>query len=110
MTLEIRYFFEFGGGVCLWAKNDAARERFDCAIDHHKLDISTNTKKWLDYLLAWYDTFLDWESAPDERRTSYEEGLRFNEAAIAGLAMLRKELPPPEWEFEGRPAYICSLT
>jgi hypothetical protein len=98
MSFEIRYFFDPGSGACLWSKNAAARERFGIPIDHRNLEMSEHAKRWLDHLIAWFDTSLNWE-APPEMRWSDEEWKRFREAASAGLQMLRAELPPPEWEF-----------
>ena len=37
-----RYFFDAGSGVCLWSANDAAREKFDYAIELQSLDLPEN--------------------------------------------------------------------
>jgi hypothetical protein len=97
MTYQIRYFFDPGSGVCLWAGNAAARERFGYPIDHRTVDISENARRQLDYLIAWFDTSLDWDSPPATRWPE-EEWQRFRQAAHAGLEMLRSQLRPPEWE------------
>jgi hypothetical protein len=52
MKYEIRYFFDPGSGVCLWAKNAAAREKFGYPIDHRNLGLSENTKSWLQHLIT----------------------------------------------------------
>ena len=98
MRYEIRYFFDPGSGVCLWAKNAAAREKFGYAIDHWNLELSENTKRWLQHLITWFDTSIDWESPPDGR-WSEEDELRFRQAAVKGIELLRAELRPPQWEF-----------
>lgn len=91
--IALRLFFDAGSGVCLWAGNDAARERFGYAVAHEDLPLSVNTKRWLDYLVAWFDTSLDWENAP--ARGAYwteAEEERFRAAVALGLEMARREL------------------
>ena len=61
---ELRYTFECGSGVCLWAENDVTRERYNIAVDHRDLPISENTKYWLGYLIAWFDTSMNWDDCP----------------------------------------------
>lgn len=34
MAFALRCFFDPGSGICLWANNDEARERFGYPIDH----------------------------------------------------------------------------
>ena len=100
MTYEFRYSFDAGSGVCLWAKNDAAKERFGYAVAHWELPLSENTKKWLEYLVAWFDTSLDWQSPADVRgRWSDEELQRFTQAVGKGLEFLRSELPSSQYVF-----------
>ncbi|MEJ8850560.1 hypothetical protein [Variovorax rhizosphaerae] len=86
--------FDSGSGVCLWSTNEAAREELGYAIDHWALPLSENTKRWLQHLVAWYDTSLDWESpANSDQQWTSEELKRFNAAAKRGLEMLCRELP-----------------
>lgn len=94
MIYEIKYKFEVGSGVCLWSSNDAANEKYDCAIDHCELPLSENTKKWLNYLIAWYDLSLDWDNAPQisDFWTDVETS-QFTAAAVRGLQLLASELP-----------------
>lgn len=57
------------------------------------LPLSENSKRWLDYLVAWYDTSIDWASPGDsDDRWSTEELARFHQAASRGLALVREEL------------------
>lgn len=98
MTYLIRFSFDLGSGVCLWAKNEEARERFGYAIDHWELPLSENTKRWLHHLIAWFDTSLDWDSPPDNQ-WSQEELERFRLAAKKGIKLLRQELSSAQYEF-----------
>ncbi|MGE8210274.1 MAG: hypothetical protein ACN6RH_12250 [Stenotrophomonas rhizophila] len=93
MALELRYFFDPGSGICLWAHNDEARERFGYPVEHWTLPLSENTRRWLSYLIAWFDTSIDWSSPGDsDDRWSADEVGRFREASIRGAALVREEL------------------
>lgn len=93
MAYELRYFFDPGSGICLWAKNQEARERFGYPIDHWTLALSENTRRWLSYLIAWFDTSIDWSAPSDsDDHWSDEEVARFREASQRGLTLIREEL------------------
>jgi hypothetical protein len=95
VAYELRYFFDPGSGICLWSANQEARERFGYPVDHWTLDLSENTRRWLSYLIAWFDTSIDWSSPSDsDDRWSPEEVARFREASEHCLALLREELGP----------------
>ena len=80
-TYKFRYFFSAGSGVCLWSDNDAAREKFDYPVNFSKLTLSENLQRKALYIMAWYDTSLDWDYPPDPSPWSEEEKTRFNLAA-----------------------------
>jgi hypothetical protein len=99
MKYEINYLFDLGSGVCLWSKNDESRNKFGYAIDHWELPLNENTKRYLQYLIAWYDTSINW-SDPSEKSEywSSEELNHFKIAAIKGLKLLKNELSLNEYE------------
>jgi|GEM_PF-4050848 len=90
----LKYFFEVGSGVCLWAGNEDTKQCLGYAIETEKMNLSENTKKWLLYLIAWFDTSIDW-SCPTEiaRHWTEEEYARFLNAANKGLQMIQIDLP-----------------
>jgi hypothetical protein len=95
VAYELRFFFDPGSGICLWSANQEARERFGYPVDHWKLDLSENTKRWLTYLIAWFDTSIDWSSPSDsDDQWSAEEVAQFRKASERGLAFIREELGP----------------
>ena len=95
---ELRFFFDAGSGICLWAKNSAARNRFGYPVDLGELPLSENTRRWLQYLIGWFDTSLNWDSPGDVRpHWTEEETQRFKKATQSGYEMLCNELPISEY-------------
>jgi hypothetical protein len=100
MTYLVRYFFDPGSGVCLWSKNEAARESLGYPIDHWELPLSENTKRWLQHLITLFDTSIDWNApSGSDNYWSDDELQQFKLAAKKGLELLRQELPSPLYEF-----------
>ncbi|MDX1695097.1 MAG: hypothetical protein R3208_15125 [Ketobacteraceae bacterium] len=66
----------------------------------NKLPISRNTLCWLNYLVSWYDTSLDWDNPPDMGQNWEENEDRFYDAAREGYHMLEKELKPQGYVIE----------
>ena len=66
-----------------------------------ELPITENAKRFLQHLVAWFDTSIDWASPGDADDYWDEAELRrFKEAASKGLLLLKQELPGPGFEFE----------
>jgi hypothetical protein len=100
MAYEIRLAFDAGSGTCLWAKNEAAREKYGYPINHWELPLSENTKRYLQHLVAWFDTSLNWEAPSDSDNYWTDEELnRFKQAVHEGHQLLCQELPPPQFVF-----------
>ncbi len=100
MTIyKLRLAFDPGSGICLWAANDAARDRFGYPIDHWQLPLGENTRRWLDYLIAWFDTSIDWASPTDGNDHWTEAELRrFQGAKQRGFELIQQELPAGQFE------------
>jgi hypothetical protein len=94
---KLRYFFDAGAGICLWAPNDAAREKFGYPVEFKVLGLPENTVRRGYYITAWYDTSIDWSYPPDPSPWDALEGVRFKASAQEFLELLRRELGP---EFE----------
>ncbi len=89
---RIRFFFDYGSGICLWSGNAPTRERFGYPIEPEPLGLSPETAAEVTRLIAWYDRSLDWDHAPQERPWSQAERERFNEAMHRLLAAIQREL------------------
>lgn len=95
---RLRFFFDAGSNVCLWAEDDTTTERHGYDIDAADLPLSANTRRWLQFLMAWHDTSLDWDNPGGPPRWSDEEQARFRLAVQEGVARLRAELAPAGYE------------
>lgn len=87
-----RYFFDAGSGICLWSDNDEAREKFDYPVELSDLGLSENLLRQAIYLIAWYDTSLDWSNPSNPSPWPENESIRFRSASQNLLSMLRQEL------------------
>lgn len=100
MSYVLRYFFDPGSGVCLWAENDEAKEKFGYPVEHWELPLSENAKRFLQHLVAWFDTSIDWSAPGDtDEYWSAEELASFKAASAKGLLMLKDELSVQGYEF-----------
>ena len=95
MAEALRFFFDAGSGVCLWAGNGEARARYDYAVDHHGLALSAPLKERLDELIARFDTDFDWNDPGGARLWSEDARAAFAQDALSALERLRLELPEP---------------
>lgn len=76
----------------MWSGNDAARARFGYAVDLEQLPLSRTVTRRAWFVVAWWDTFLDWDKAPDYSRWWSAEAKAFDAAAQELLELLRQGL------------------
>ncbi|HEU4454476.1 MAG TPA: hypothetical protein VFR81_15515 [Longimicrobium sp.] len=98
---RLRFFFDAGSGVCLWADNHEARESFGDAVRSDDLPLEPSTEARLERLIAWYDESIDWDDPGTAWPWTDEEQARFDAETQAVLALLRQELGA-EYEIEDR--------
>jgi hypothetical protein len=98
VTYRLRYFFDAGSGVCVWAGDAATEARFGYAVDLAALPLSDETRWALGRLIAAFDRSIDWAdpAGTDARRAGEPD--RFADAAREGLALLRRELAASGFE------------
>lgn len=94
LVYRLRYLFDFGSGICLWAGDDRTHADFDYPIHSSKLPITATLQHRIEFVLAWYDTFLDWDHPPAQTQWSSTERAAFNQSAQEVLALLRAQLGP----------------
>ena len=90
----LRFSLDFGSGTCFWSMNEAARHRFGYPICDGDLPLPKTIRLRVSFVLAWYDTFLDWDKAPEMSRWWPREETAFNAAAQELLALVRESLGP----------------
>jgi hypothetical protein len=99
MAFVFRFFFDPGSGTCLWSASKEAEALYDYPVDHHLLPISEELRQRLDGLVLEFDTDYDWDNPPGEGKWSDEQRDAFWRRVDENLAMLRRELPAPDYEF-----------
>lgn len=88
----LRYFFDPGSGICLWSANEAAREKFDYPVQLRDLGLPENLLRKALYVMAWYDTSLDWSYPSNPSPWSESERALFSETSQDLLSVLRQHL------------------
>jgi hypothetical protein len=88
----LRYLFDPGSGICLWAASPAAHERFGYPIDPRQLPLPRETRERINQLVDWYDTSVDWEYPAGPSLWDDGEQERFTRAARQLLDVIRIQL------------------
>ena len=90
----LRHFYDPGSGVCLWAANGAARERFGYAVDLARLALPLELQAEGERLIAHFDTSLDWDYPPNPSLWCAEQNAAFEQTGGIFLNRLRAALGP----------------
>lgn len=98
MRYRLRYFFDAGSGVCLWAGDAATQARYGYAVALDALPLSDETRGALGRLIAEFDRSIDWADPVGADVRGAGQAERFADAAREGLALLRRELAPSGFE------------
>jgi len=103
--MRLRFFFDAGSGVCLWAQNEAAKTRFGYPVEAGDLDIPAELRAEIEQLITDYDDTFPWDDPggggvvePSRTMFGYEENPTFVTRVRALLPKLRAALPGVEIE------------
>lgn len=103
--MRLRFFFDAGSGVCLWAQDAEAKERFGYPVESRDLDISDDLRAQIEQLVTDYDDTFPWDDPgggnivePSRTMFGYEENPPFATRVRALLPALRAALPGFEIE------------
>ena len=88
---NIRFWFEHGG-ICVWGKNTAAKDKFGYAIKNECLPISKELINELNELEKRYAHCLNWDSPSDPPPWSEDEKESFRADARKAYFRLKDEL------------------
>jgi len=60
---KLKFMFDWGSGVCLWALNEAAKKKFcDYSVEVKNLPVSQELKSDLYHLIDYHDDAFDWNN------------------------------------------------
>ncbi len=109
--MRLRFFFDAGSGVCLWARDDEARARFGYAVEAAMLDVPAELRAEIEELVTDYDDTFPWDDpasgqavAASRTISGYAESPAFATRVRALLPKLRAALGPGleiESDYEG---------
>ena len=91
-AMRLRFFFDAFAGVCLWAGDDAARARYDYAIELSQLGLPADVQVLGESLMARYDAALDKDDPGAGQRWSSEARAAFQRDGDTFIAALRHAL------------------
>ncbi|BAZ43165.1 hypothetical protein NIES4102_01630 [Chondrocystis sp. NIES-4102] len=98
-VLRLRYYFDAGSGICLWSADEFTSKKLGYAVELDDLPLSSNTSKWLIYLIAWFDTSIDWTyPTQTSLNWTHETARNFKTAYIIGLRMIQADLATSNFE------------
>ena len=95
----LRFFFDAGSGVCLWAYDAEAKARFGYPVEADMLDVSAELRADYDDTFPWDDPGSGEGVEPSRTMFGYEENPPFVTRVRALLPQLRVALGP-EFEIE----------
>lgn len=97
----LRFFFDAGSGVCLWANDAEAKARFGYSVESSALDIPQVLRDEIEQLVTDYDDTFPWDDPgkgeavePDRTMFGYEENPPFVTRVRNLLPKLRAALGP----------------
>jgi hypothetical protein len=58
---ELRYFFDYGSGICLWSSNEVANKRFGYPVELEDLGLPSDVENLAIDLLRRFDMSFNWD-------------------------------------------------
>lgn len=103
--MRLRFFFDAGSGVCLWAQDAEAKARFGYPVEASMLDVAEELRAEIEQLVTDYDDTFPWDDPasgeavePSRTMFGYEENPPFVTRVRALLPRLRAALPDITFE------------
>jgi len=91
---KLRFFFDCGSGICVWAENEIAQKKYGYPVANDMLPISKALANELDSLVIEYDDSIDWEYPPNPSPWTEEQIIDFSNRVNVAYIELCKELGP----------------
>ena len=89
---EMKFMFDWGSRVCIWAANDEARKKYGYSVKSEQLPISENLVRELNMLIRRHDEALDWDCPQNGLLWTKEQQEKFIERAKSAYSKLCMEL------------------
>ncbi|WP_416397383.1 hypothetical protein [Allohahella sp. A8] len=86
--MKLRYFFDPGSGVCLWASDEEARDAFGYSVELERLPLPERLITAGCELITWFNTSIDWDYPPNPSPWSPAERTKFMAASDAFYSRL----------------------
>ncbi len=90
--MRLRYFFDPGAGICLWAADDEARGRFGYSVELEKLELSKDTIALGNRLLSSFDGSINWKDPAGPSLWSEQQRSQFMQESVSFYERLVSEL------------------
>ena len=91
---RLRFFFDSGSGICLWAGDAFTEDRYGLAVEACALPLPPDLVTETERLIALWDTSLDWDDPGGPSPWTVNEDQGFRAQADALLERLRAALGP----------------
>ena len=89
---RLRFFFDYGSGICFWADTAATNERFHYPIDVKQLPLSVGLQEATLALLDQYDQSINWNDPGGKGLWTTDQRQEFDELVRQLLTEVRQEL------------------
>lgn len=92
--MRLRYFFDPGSGICLWAADDESRALFGYTVELEKLNLSRDTAVLGRRLISLFDGSINWEDPVGALPWSEKQKSQFLQESAIFYERLVSELGP----------------
>lgn len=92
ITYRLRFFFDYGSGVCFWGANEPAQQQFGYPIETEQLPLATTTKAFIEHLISSYDQSLNWADPGGPGLWTTADWEDFHSEVQTMLTCVREEL------------------
>lgn len=90
--MKLRYFFDPGAGICLWAADDEARGQFGYPVELEKLELSKDTIALGNRLISSFDGSINWKDPAGPSPWSEQQRSQFMQESVSFYERLVSEL------------------
>jgi hypothetical protein len=91
---RLRFFFDSGSGICLWAGDTFTEDRYGLAVEAGALPLPPDLVAETERLITLWDTGLDWDDPGGPSPWTADDERGFQVQADALLERLRAALGP----------------